>query len=192
MTRASYVRSPWMTCQWEGQLMRFCVWFKLFNLQINMEKVGSCQHFCVSVLIIYSNILSYCCMLSYNILVTLIVQCSVLVFAGWHASQKQKFNTGRKGAQCFVAIWLLHQVAKLNMRTIVAGFLKILLEKIWEITLTLVFLNFNCFQTILHQTASSLFGGQKKKHWISHILLALVHFLVSDLVVRWLHLLPFP
>ena len=111
-----------MTCQWEGQLMRFCVWFKLFNLQINMEKVGSCQHFCVSVLIIYSNILSYCCMLSYNILVTLIVQCSVLVFAGWHASQKQKFNTGRKGAQCFVAIWLLHQVAKLNMRRIVAGF----------------------------------------------------------------------
>ena len=45
MTRASYVRSPWMTCQWEGQLMRFCVWFKLFNLQINMEKVGSCQHY---------------------------------------------------------------------------------------------------------------------------------------------------
>ena len=65
-TRASYVRSPWMTCQWEGQLMRFCVWFKLFNLQINMEKVGSCQHFCVSVLIIYGNILNFCCSLSYN------------------------------------------------------------------------------------------------------------------------------
>ena len=44
------------------------------------------------VCIIYSNILSYCCMLSYNILVTLIVQCSVLVFAGWHASQKQKIQ----------------------------------------------------------------------------------------------------
>ena len=114
-----------MTCQWEGQLMRFCVWFKLFNLPINMEKVGSCQHFCVSVLIIYSNILSYCCMLSYNILVTLIVQCSVLGFAGWHASQKQKIQHWEERSTMF----LLHQVAKLNMRRIVAGFLKILLEK---------------------------------------------------------------
>ena len=36
--------------------------------------------------------------------------------------RSKKFNTGRKGAQCFVAIWLLHHVAKVNMRRIVAGF----------------------------------------------------------------------
>ena len=64
-------------------------------------------------------------MLSYNILVTLIVQCLVLVFAGWHASQKQKIQHWEERSTMF----LLHQVAKLNMRRIVAGFLKILLEK---------------------------------------------------------------
>ena len=196
MTRASCVRSPWMTYQWEGQLMRFSVWFKLFNLQINMEKVGSCQHFCVSVLIIYSKILNFCCTLSYNTrhiswTVLIIMFCSLNVgFCEHHRSKK--FNTGREGEQCFVAILVLHQVSQLNVRRIVAGFCgNFVGKKTWEIMLRLVFCNFNCFQTIPHQTASSLFCWLKKT-WITHILLALVHFLVSDLVVRWLHLVPFP
>ena len=176
MTRASYVRSPWMTCQWEGQLMRFCVWFKLFNLQINMAKVGSCQHFCVSVLIIYGNTLSFCWMLSYNTCHiswnSTDIFCrpapSMLVFANWHHGSK-KFNTGRvRGAHCFVAvIWVLHQVSQLNVKRIVAGFCgNFSGKKMREIILTLVFCNFNCFQTILHQTTSSLFRGSKK-NWIS-------------------------
>ena len=36
--------------------------------------------------------------------------------------RSKKFNTGREGEQCFVAILVLHQVSQLNVRRIVTGF----------------------------------------------------------------------